>query len=68
MAKATSMREVTADELEQQLDDIEKELFNLRHQQASGQIEQPLRIRTLRRDIARIKTVLTEKAKAAQAG
>ena len=67
MAKAASFREVTADELEQQLEDMQKELFNLRHQQASGQIEQPLRLRSLRRDVARIRTVLTEKAKAGQA-
>jgi large subunit ribosomal protein L29 len=67
MAKAASFREVTADELDQQLEDMQKELFNLRHQQASGQIEQPLRLRTLRRDVARIRTVLTEKAKAGQA-
>jgi len=67
MAKAASFREVTADELEQQLEDMQKELFNLRHQQASGQIEQPLRLRTLRRDVARIRTVLTEKSKAGQA-
>jgi len=67
MAKAASFREVTADELEQQLEEMQKELFNLRHQQASGQIEQPLRLRTLRRDVARIRTVLTEKSKAGQA-
>tara|TARA_B100000809_G_scaffold264771_1_gene321547 strand:+ start:1310 stop:1516 length:207 start_codon:yes stop_codon:yes gene_type:complete len=67
MAKAASFREVTADELDQQLEDMQKELFNLRHQQASGQIEQPLRLRTLRRDVARIRTVLTEKSKAGQA-
>ena len=43
--------------------DLRKELFNLRFQQATGEIENPMRIRTIRKDIARILTVVAEKNK-----
>jgi large subunit ribosomal protein L29 len=50
--------------LRQQLEDINKELFTLRLQQVSGQLENPLRIRAARRSVARIKTVMNQAAKA----
>ena len=58
--KAKEIRDLSADELKQKLADSEKELFNLRIQQASSQLEKPDRIRLARREIARIRTVLNE--------
>ena len=58
---AKELRDLSNDELQTKAADLKKELFNLRFQQAMGQIENPMRIRTLRRDIAKTKTVLKEK-------
>jgi large subunit ribosomal protein L29 len=55
------LRDLSSDELVAKAAEIKKELFNLRFQQAMGQIENPMRLRTLRRDIAKTKTVLKEK-------
>ncbi|MDD2239818.1 MAG: 50S ribosomal protein L29 [Kiritimatiellae bacterium] len=63
--KGREIRDWTADEQAQKLAEAEKELFNLRLQQATGQLEKPDRLRTVRRDIARIKTVMNT-AKAAR--
>jgi len=57
---AEDFRGKTADELKDQLLTLSKEQFNLRFQRASGQLENTARIRQVRRDIARIKTVLHE--------
>ena len=65
--KAEELRARTADELKDQLVDLKKEQFNLRFQTASGQNENPARVRIVRREIARIKTVLGEKSKTAAA-
>ena len=59
--KASQIREMTDDELAQQSRDTQKELFNLRLQQTSGQIEKPSRIQELRRTFARINTVMRER-------
>lgn len=59
--KAADLRIKTNDELKDQLKDLKKEALNLRFQQASGQLEATSRVREVRRDIARIKSVLTEK-------
>jgi large subunit ribosomal protein L29 len=64
MKKTKKITDNTAAELQLQLDDAKKELFNLRLQQVSGQLENPLRIRAVRRSIARIKTVMNQAAKA----
>ena len=58
---AKELRDLSSDELLTKAADLKKELFNLRFQQAMGQIENPMRLRTLRRDIAKTKTVLKEK-------
>ena len=58
---AKELRDLSNDELQTKAADLKKELFNLRFQQAMGQIENPMRLRTLRRDIAKTKTVLKEK-------
>ncbi len=62
--KAEDLRAKTVDELKEQLVTLKKEQFNLRFQQASGQLENTARVRQVRRDIARIKTLLTEKRRA----
>jgi large subunit ribosomal protein L29 len=58
---AKELRDLSSDELQTTAADLKKEMFNLRVQQAMGQIENPMRLRTLRRDIAKTKTVLKEK-------
>ena len=65
-SKAEDFRAKSADELSTQLSGLKKEQFNLRFQRANGQVENTGRIRSLRRDIARIQTVLTEQRRAAQ--
>ena len=59
--EASEMRDLSKEELEAKATDLKKELFNLRFQQAMGQIENPMRLRLLRREIAKTKTVLKEK-------
>ncbi len=63
--KAIDVRARTADELSELLEDLQKAAFNLRFQRASGQLENTAEIRKVRRDIARIRTVLGEKSRAA---
>jgi len=65
--KAEALRAKTADELKTQLVGLKQEQFNLRFQTASGQNENPARAKIVRREIARIKTVLGQKAKTADA-
>jgi large subunit ribosomal protein L29 len=60
--KAADVRVKTQDQLTDELADLKKEQFNLRFQKATGQIEKTARIRQVRRDIARIKTIAAEKA------
>jgi len=62
--KALDVRAKSADELVQDLGDLKKEAFNLRFQKASGQLENTARMRQVRRDIARIVTILGERARA----
>ncbi|KRA45767.1 MULTISPECIES: 50S ribosomal protein L29 [Devosia] len=59
--KASDVRAKTADELKDQLVDLKKEQFNLRFQRATQQLEKPAQVKKVRRDIARIKTILGEK-------
>ncbi len=59
--RARELRDLSTDELQAKAMDLKQELFNLRVQQAMGQIENPMRLRTLRKDIAKAKTVLKEK-------
>jgi large subunit ribosomal protein L29 len=67
--KAQEFRQMTVDELDDRLTKLKKEQFNLRFQRASGQLENTARVRVVRRDIARVKTVLAQKAAtAAKAG
>jgi len=59
---AQELRDKTPDELREQLTSLKKEAFNLRFQQATGALENTARMRAVRRDVARVKTVLNEKA------
>ena len=59
--KAEDFRVMTADQLDEQLVKLKKEQFNLRFQRASGQLENTARVRELRRDIARVKTIQAQK-------
>ena len=58
---ATDFRTKTPDELQAQLDELSKEQFNLRFQKANGQLENTARVRKVRRDIARTKSIISEK-------
>lgn len=60
--KASDVRSKTPDELADDLASLKKEQFNLRFQRATGQLEKTARIRQIRRDIARIKTIAAEKS------
>ncbi|MEE1019523.1 MAG: 50S ribosomal protein L29 [Acutalibacteraceae bacterium] len=60
--KAKELRDLTVKELNDKLLDYKKELFNLRFQQAINQLENPMRIKAVKKDIARINTILTEKS------
>lgn len=63
---AKEIREKTNEELNAEINTLKDELFNLRFQQATGQLENTARLKTVKKDIARIKTVLTERANTGQ--
>ena len=60
--KAADVKQKSNDELAEQLIDLRKESFNLRFQRASGQLENTGRVRQVRRDIARVKTIIKERS------
>jgi len=59
--KSNEIRNLNTDELTKKLNDLKDELFNLRFQLTAGQLENPMRIREVRKSIARVKTVMREK-------
>ena len=63
--KAQELRDKTPDQLRDQLASLKKEAFNLRFQKATGQLENTSRMQVVRRDAARVKTILNQKAAAA---
>lgn len=63
--KAQDLRDKTPDQLREELASFKKEAFNLRFQQATGQLESTARMRTVKRGVARVNTILNEKAAAA---
>lgn len=65
--KTKEIRELTPDELRARKRELREQIFHLRLQQASGQLEKPSELRILRREIARIETVLTKKTQTAAA-
>ena len=60
--KVTELRDKSSDQLGEELLNLKKEAFNLRFQKATGQLENTARVRYVRRSIARVSTVITEKA------
>jgi large subunit ribosomal protein L29 len=66
--KVTEFRDLSADELEQRAKDMDDQLFRLRIQKSMGQLEAAHKLKALRRDLARVRTVLREKETAQAAG
>ncbi|MEA5010788.1 MAG: 50S ribosomal protein L29 [Angelakisella sp.] len=64
--KASEIRELSVAELNTKLGDLKAELFNLRFQHAINQLDNPLRLNLVKKDIARLKTIIKEKEKLAQ--
>lgn len=62
MTAASEFRDLSLDQLDDELVKLKREQFNLRFQQASGQLENTARVRQVRRDIARVKTIARQKA------
>ncbi len=67
MAAIDDLKVKTDDQLQQQLNELKREQFNLRFQAATNQLEKPSRVREVRRTIARIRTLQNERARAATA-
>jgi len=61
MAKMRELKDLSADDLRKKESDLREELFNLRFQKKVGQMENPLKIRSLRRDIARVQTLMSDR-------
>lgn len=59
--KTDKLRELTAQELNEKMMELKGELFNLRFQLVGGQLENPMRIKAVKRDIARVKTLIRQK-------
>lgn len=59
--KADKMREMTEQELKNEFNKLKNELFNLRFQHVTGQLENPIRMRDVKKEIARVKTIMREK-------
>ena len=64
MMKATEVRNMTAEQLDQKLLDLKKDLFTLRLQHATNQLDNPTKIAQVKKDIARVKTIIREKQSA----
>lgn len=62
--KPSEIREMSAEDMCEKLASLKEELFNLRFQHATGQLDNPMRIKEVKKSIARIKTIQTEQAKA----
>jgi large subunit ribosomal protein L29 len=62
MAKAAEFRDMSVEDLRRREQELDNELFQLRIRKAMGQLDKPLRLREVRRDVARLKTVLRQKA------
>jgi large subunit ribosomal protein L29 len=66
MSRAAKFKDLTVDQLDDELAKLKKEQFNLRFQRASGQLENTARVRVVRRDIARVMTITRQKRAAGQ--
>ena len=65
MIDVVELRDLSVDDLEERAKELEDQLFRMRLQQSLGQLDAPLKLRFTRRDLARIKTVITEKQRKA---
>ena len=65
MTKIAELRELALEDLRQRVHELEDQLFRLRLQQSMGQLEAPMKLRTLRRELARVNTLITEKSSSA---
>ncbi len=65
--KVTALREMSDQELQDQVKELKAELFNLRFQQVTGQLQNPVMLKNTRRNIARVKTIIRERELKAQA-
>ena len=61
MMKAKEIRNLSTDELNKKLDELKKDLFMLRMQHATNQLDNPMRLNAVKKDIARVKTIIREK-------
>ena len=61
--KIEDLRKLTTEELQEKIKESKEELFNLRFQQATGTLEKPVRLRELRKDVARMKKIIREREK-----
>ena len=61
--KAAKMREMSVEELENEVPSLSEQLFKLRFQKATGQLDNVTKFREVRKDLARVRTILTERAK-----
>jgi large subunit ribosomal protein L29 len=68
MSKAKELRELARDELDQKLQDRVKEAFDLRKVKATGKLDNPLQVRLVRREIARLRTLINEKKNVKETG
>ena len=59
--KASELRDMSAEDIKNRLEELEEESFNFRFQHVSGQLASPIRLRKVRRDIARVRTILVER-------
>ena len=66
--KASEIRELSLDEMQRKGADLKEELFNLRFQHEIGQLENPIKMKQTKRDIARIKTIIQESKRKEEAG
>lgn len=64
--KASEIKEMTADELQEKLGELKQELFNLRFQHAVNQLDNPMRMKAVKRDIARVKTFIRKQESSAE--
>lgn len=62
--KVKEIRELTTEQINAKIDETKEEIFNLRMQQATGNLEKPSRLKELRKDVARMKTILAERKEA----
>jgi large subunit ribosomal protein L29 len=64
MSRTAELRDLSVEELQHRVRDLDEQLFRLRLQKSMGQLESPIKVRTSRRELARVKTIIREKERA----